>query len=45
MIDKIIKRLHINFKNYCHDGDVWNIIALETTGDFGWLNVDCFVFN
>ena len=45
VIDKIIKRPYINFKNYCHDGDVWNIIALESMGDFGWLDVDCFIFN
>ena len=45
VIDKIIKRPHINFPNYCHDGEIWNLITEKAMGDFGWLDVDCFILN
>lgn len=45
VVEEKIRRPHINFLNYYHDGDIWNLIVSEVTGNFGWLDVDCFIFN
>lgn len=38
-------RPHLNFSTKYHDTCIWDMLHRETKGNFGWLDVDCFVYN
>jgi len=44
-IQKIIHRPHINLPNKYHDGYIWDMLIENNEFDFGWIDVDCFIFN
>lgn len=40
-----IHRPHINFTNKYHDGYIWDMLIETNEFNFGWIDVDCFIFN
>lgn len=44
-IHRFFRRPHLNFDTKYHDTCIWEMIRRATEGNFGWLDVDCFVYN
>lgn len=44
-IHRLFRQPHLNFETKYHDTCIWEMIHRTTDRNFGWLDVDCFVYN
>ncbi|MDR2933002.1 MAG: hypothetical protein LBV27_07830 [Oscillospiraceae bacterium] len=44
-LDTRVNRPLFLIDEYCDDNDAWKLIFDGSESDFGWMDIDCFVFN
>lgn len=44
-VGKVIKRPYVRLQNVYRDGYIWEMLFMTNHHNFGWLDIDAFIFN